>query len=202
MLFDWFGAWGPGAEPEAKKYSGVFPLVVNIHRAPSLPSTGPVCTQRPGGEGRDDRRAPGTGVRAAGTAEKQRDQNKRGVWEHQDPVTPSPPKGAALILFRGAPRPGNRSIRLVSSPGRPPRARTCESNVRLATHPRARVRLFAHARTRAYASPKYISRGRGEAAGPSLGPLGHCARGVPYLRPSPTAARSRLRIGCWLEPAL
>lgn len=84
--------------------------------------------------------------------------------------TKTRPKGAALILFGGAPRPGNRSIRLISSPGRPPRACTCESNVRLATHPRARVCLFAHARTRAYASPKYICKGRGEAAGPSRGP--------------------------------
>lgn len=36
------------------------------------------------------------------------DQNNHGVWEHQDPVNPMPPKGPRPHPLRGAARPGGR----------------------------------------------------------------------------------------------
>ena len=47
-------------------------------------------------------RALGTGVKAVGTAEKQQDQNKYGVWEHQDPGNPIPAKGTSPSSSSGA----------------------------------------------------------------------------------------------------
>lgn len=178
--------------------SGVFPLVANIHRALSLPSIGPACTRRPGAGGGMPR-GPLVAVRAAGTAEKQRDQNKRGAWEHQDPVTPSPPEGAALILF------GARHARGAAPFGRvPPRAalrglaRVRATSVwRLA---RARVCACLHTLGRALTpaqntSPRDAGRRRGlpRAAGPPR-PRG----ALPQPRPSPGCA---LRTSGGLQPA-
>ncbi|XP_021116912.1 vinexin isoform X4 [Heterocephalus glaber] len=41
--------------------------------------------------------------------------NKYGVWEHQDPLTSSPPRGPHPHPLRGATRPGNRGLRPISS---------------------------------------------------------------------------------------
>lgn len=55
-----------------------------------------------GGDGNQWARALGTGVKAVGTAEKQQDQNKYGVWEHQDPGNPIPAKGTSPSSSSGA----------------------------------------------------------------------------------------------------
>lgn len=134
------------------------------------------------GRGRDAQRAPGSCQSSGNSGKAARSKQTRCVGTPR-PGHPVPAGGSRPHPLRGAPRPGSRSLRPGPSPGCPPRACTCESNVRLATRPRARVCLFAHARTRAHAGPKHISEARGEAAGPPSGRRAAAPAGRPASAP-------------------
>lgn len=89
----------PQSLPTSSKHSLIVKHSSNLHynrlcagtEALSHRGEGVVGMAR--GDGSQWARTLGTGVKAVGTAEKQQDQNKYGVWEHQDPGNPIPAKG-------------------------------------------------------------------------------------------------------------
>lgn len=91
----------PQSLPTSSKHSLIVKHSSNLHynrlcagtEALSHRGEGVVGMAR--GDGSQWARTLGTGVKAVGTAEKQQDQNKYGVWEHQDPGNPRDPPSSS-----------------------------------------------------------------------------------------------------------